>query len=38
MYRRFALLRERSVYSQDYLKIGDMAEKEPLYAVMGPED
>ena len=31
-------MRERSLYSKDYLSIGDIAEKDPLYAIVGPDD
>eukprot|EP00347_Sterkiella_histriomuscorum_P011420 403372523 len=37
-YSRFQILRERSLYSKDYLQIGDIAEKDPLYAIVDPED
>ena len=38
MYGRFKIIKERSLYSGDYLKCGDIAEKDPLYAITQPED
>jgi hypothetical protein len=31
-------LKERSLYSVDYLKTGDISEKDPLYVVTNDED
>ena len=38
LYSKYEILKERSLYSKEFLKRGDMAEKDPLYAITDPED
>ncbi|CDW77136.1 UNKNOWN [Stylonychia lemnae] len=37
-YSRYKIINERSVHSKDYLTIGDIAEKDPLYVITSPEE